>query len=71
MQVSILSERRVIPPHGMAGGENGKRGLNLWVRSDEDGSTRTISMGGKATVMMEKGHRVVIMTPGGGGYGNV
>jgi 5-oxoprolinase (ATP-hydrolysing) len=71
MQVSILSERRVIPPYGMAGGENGKRGLNLWVRSDEDGSTRTISMGGKATVMMEKGHRVVIMTPGGGGYGNV
>ena len=71
MQVSILSERRVIPPYGMAGGENGKRGSNLWVRLDGDGATRTISMGGKATVMMEKGHRVVIMTPGGGGYGNV
>lgn len=70
MQVSILSERRVIPPYGMAGGEDGKRGVNLWVRKDpRDGTERTISMGAKATVMMSVGDRVVIMTPGGGGYG--
>jgi 5-oxoprolinase (ATP-hydrolysing) len=70
MQVSILSERRVIPPYGMAGGEDGKRGVNLWVRRDpEDGTTRTISMGAKATCLMNAGDRVVIQTPGGGGYG--
>jgi len=70
MQVSILSERRVIPPYGMAGGEDGKRGVNLWVRKDPvDGSTRTISMGAKATCLMNAGDRVVIQTPGGGGYG--
>lgn len=70
LQVSILSERRVIPPYGMAGGEDGKRGRNLWVRRDPlDGSERVISVGGKATMIMEVGDRIIIQTPGGGGYG--
>ncbi|KAK8038210.1 5-oxoprolinase [Apiospora phragmitis] len=70
LQVSILSERRVIAPYGMAGGEEGKRGLNLWIRKDPtDGTTRTISLGGKATTMMNAGDRIIVMTPGGGGYG--
>jgi 5-oxoprolinase (ATP-hydrolysing) len=72
MQVSILSERRVVAPYGMAGGENGQRGKNLWVKVDpEDGSTRTINMGGKASIMARIGDRVIIQTPGGGGYGAV
>ncbi|KAF9874575.1 5-oxoprolinase [Colletotrichum karsti] len=70
MQVSILSERRVIPPYGMAGGEEGRRGVNLWIRKNEsDGTVRTISLGGKATVVMNAGDRIIIQTPGGGGYG--
>ncbi|KAH3909551.1 hypothetical protein HBH56_157960 [Parastagonospora nodorum] len=70
LQVSILSERRVIAPYGMAGGEEGKRGLNLWVRKDPiDGTIRTISLGGKATTTMNAGDRIIVMTPGGGGYG--
>ncbi|THY85482.1 putative 5-oxoprolinase [Aureobasidium pullulans] len=70
LQVSILSERRVIPPYGMAGGEEGSRGVNIWKRRDpEDGTVRTISLGGKATVQMNAGDRIIIMTPGGGGYG--
>ncbi|KZF20095.1 putative 5-oxoprolinase [Xylona heveae TC161] len=70
MQVSILSERRVIAPYGMAGGEEGQRGRNLWIRKDPfDATTRTISLGGKATVMMNKGDRIIVQTPGGGGYG--
>ncbi|KAK4144288.1 putative oxysterol binding protein [Dichotomopilus funicola] len=32
LQVSILSERRVYHPYGMAGGGEGACGLNLWVR---------------------------------------
>ncbi|CZR56840.1 probable oxoprolinase [Phialocephala subalpina] len=72
MQVSILSERRVIAPYGMAGGEEGKRGVNLWKRiSPLDGSLRTISLGGKASVMMNTGDRIIIQTPGGGGYGRL
>jgi 5-oxoprolinase (ATP-hydrolysing) len=70
MQVSILSERRVIAPYGMAGGQEGKRGVNLWIRrSEQDGTTRTISMGGKATTLMNAGDRIIVQTPGGGGYG--
>ncbi|TVY30730.1 Uncharacterized protein LHYA1_G000358 [Lachnellula hyalina] len=70
LQVSILSERRVIAPYGMAGGEEGKRGVNIWKRVDPvTGSERTISLGGKASVMMNAGDRVIIHTPGGGGYG--
>ncbi|KAH6879541.1 Hydantoinase B/oxoprolinase-domain-containing protein [Thelonectria olida] len=70
LQVSILSERRVIAPYGMAGGDEGKRGLNLWIRRDsEDGTTRTINLGGKATTQMSAGDRIIILTPGGGGYG--
>ncbi|KAH7322460.1 putative 5-oxoprolinase [Stachybotrys elegans] len=70
LQVSILSERRVIPPYGMAGGDEGKRGLNLWIRHyAEDGTTRRISMGGKATANMNAGDRIIVLTPGGGGYG--
>ncbi|KAK2626126.1 hypothetical protein QTJ16_004388 [Diplocarpon rosae] len=70
LQVSILSERRVIAPYGMAGGGEGKRGVNLWRRLDPvDGSRRTISLGGKASVMMSPGDRIIIHTPGGGGYG--
>lgn len=54
----------------MAGGKEGKRGVNLWVRRDsEDGVVRTNSLGGKATTHMNAGDRIIINTPGGGGYG--
>ncbi|KAK2611850.1 hypothetical protein N8I77_005171 [Diaporthe amygdali] len=70
MQVSILSERRVIPPYGMAGGCDGARGRNIWVRQDpKNGSERYISLGGRATTMMNPGDRIIVQTPGGGGYG--
>ncbi|KAJ5946513.1 hypothetical protein N7454_003352 [Penicillium verhagenii] len=69
MQVSILSERRVIPPYGMAGGEDGGRGVNLWLRKYPDGTSRLISLGGKATTHMNAGDHIIVHTPGGGGYG--
>lgn len=73
VQVSILSERRAIAPFGLNGGENGKRGENLWWKLDSSDSEKkytVISLGGKNTVHMNVGDRVVINTPGGGGYGS-
>lgn len=76
VQVSILSERRIYHPYGMAGGENAKCGLNLWIRKIKDKGDgrqeyRTINLGGKNTAAMQPGERIIICTPGGGGYGPV
>ncbi|KAK4705080.1 5-oxoprolinase (ATP-hydrolyzing), partial [Phenoliferia sp. Uapishka_3] len=69
VQCSILSERRITVPYGMAGGQPGKSGRNLWVRKLADGSELTVSLGGKNSAPMAAGDRIVIETPGGGGYG--
>jgi 5-oxoprolinase (ATP-hydrolysing) len=77
VQVSILSERRCFKPYGLEGGEDAGVGLNIWVRKVErkagDDSTeqeyRYISLGGKNTASMKPGERIIIKTPGGGGWG--
>lgn len=81
LQVSILSERRTRAPYGMEGGEPAMKGRNTWIkrRRREDGDLvddcleskqhRFINIGGKATVFMGKGDRLLIETPGGGGWG--
>ncbi|KAJ8102289.1 Hydantoinase B/oxoprolinase-domain-containing protein [Lipomyces tetrasporus] len=73
VQCSILSERRVYHPYGLAGGEDAHCGLNLWVRLIDDGNggkkERIINLGGKNTASMQSGERIIICTPGGGGYG--
>ncbi|WVQ73617.1 hypothetical protein IAR50_003197 [Cryptococcus sp. DSM 104548] len=66
---SIVSQRRVFPPLGLAGGSNGARGENLWLRKNEDGTFETISMGSNGMVKLRRGDRVNIKTPGGGGWG--
>jgi len=52
-------------------------GRNTWIKQrreadgdvgDEDGP-REVNIGGKASVGMGKGDRLVIETPGGGGWG--
>lgn len=95
VQVSILSERRVYHPYGLAGGEDAQCGQNIWVRnvpklegSDADVKNRAgadeksltqgqkekdevryINLGGKNTASMLAGDRIIINTPGGGGWG--
>lgn len=66
MTASILSERRTFAPYGMKGGECGQRGLNQWVHAKNG---RVVNIGGKNSVPVEAGDRVVINSPGGGGYG--
>ncbi|XXH03526.1 hypothetical protein Hte_009931 [Hypoxylon texense] len=95
MQVSILSERRVYRPYGLAGGEDAQCGLNIWVRRvqktnpEQDLATqgehpsqqeqqkeieyeeRYINLGAKNSAPMKPGDRIIVMTPGGGGWGKV
>ncbi|KAL1599458.1 hypothetical protein SLS60_007261 [Paraconiothyrium brasiliense] len=65
MSASMLSERRSIGPYGMNNGQEGRRGVNTWVKTN---GVR-ISIGGKNSVQVQPGDRLVIETPGGGGYG--
>lgn len=63
-EVTVLSERRKIPPYGFSGGGQGKAGKNIVIR---DGKTQ--EQPGKFFVSLKKGDTVRIETPGGGGYG--
>ena len=65
MTASILSNGRVHPAFGMAGGEPGQVGINRVVRSD--GRTEELAHIGQAE--MAAGDVFEIHTPGGGGYG--
>lgn len=63
----------------MEGGGPGALGRNTWVKQcrKEDGDleeesdvrTRDINIGGKATIWMGKGDKLLIETPGGGAWG--
>ena len=65
MSVSILSGHRRVPPYGMAGGEAAQTGRNRLLRSDGE----EIPLGSTDHVSVREGDRLVIETPGGGGYG--
>lgn len=62
--VTINSERRVHAPYGLGGGQPGQVGVNYLMRRQ-----RVIALKGKATFRARAGHRLVIETPGGGGWG--
>lgn len=65
MTAAILSNNRIYPPFGMAGGSPGALGKNRVERAD--GSVEQLAHIGK--VEMGVGDVFVIETPGGGGYG--
>ncbi|XP_066151271.1 5-oxoprolinase [Euwallacea fornicatus] len=65
LTLSILTERRVLRPYGMDGGQPGARGLNLLIRADG----RTINLGPKTAVQVLPGDTLRLHTPGGGGFG--
>ncbi|HZW22463.1 hydantoinase B/oxoprolinase family protein, partial [Noviherbaspirillum sp.] len=65
MTASILSNNRLVPPFGAAGGGDGRCGRNYVIRAD--GRIEELSF--IARTEMEAGDVFVIETPGGGGYG--
>ena len=66
MEVVLLSNRRRVPPYGMAGGEPGALGHN-WV---ERANGTRLEMTGTGRADVAAGDIFVIETPGGGGYGS-
>jgi 5-oxoprolinase (ATP-hydrolysing) len=62
LSVSMLSERRVTRPYGLAGGEPGQAGLNLYVKKEADGHERVINIGGKMELNVQPGERILIHT---------
>ncbi len=63
-EVTILSERRVLRPYGLAGGKPAATGKNQIIA---DGQCQ--QMPGKFSRKLAKGDMLRIETPGGGGYG--
>jgi len=63
-RVGLLTERRVLRPYGLRGGEPGRAGRNLLVRG-----ARTMTLPAKGSIDAHAGDCIRIETPGGGGFG--
>ena len=63
-QVSLLTERRTSRPYGLAGGEPALAGENMLLRGG-----RRRRLPAKITPDALRGDRILMTTPGGGGWG--
>jgi 5-oxoprolinase (ATP-hydrolysing) len=66
MTVTMLTSHRVVPPFGLKGGKPGDCGHNYVVRST--GVTEELQ--GNDEASLYPGDKLVIETPGGGGFGS-
>lgn len=79
---NIYFQRRTRQPYGLEGGGPGDFGRNTWIKRPRESEgdvpegvesgkadARLINIGGKATLLMGKGDRLLIETPGGGAWG--
>ncbi|MCD6319883.1 MAG: hydantoinase B/oxoprolinase family protein [Candidatus Desulfofervidaceae bacterium] len=64
VSVTILSERRRHAPYGLCGGKPGRRGENILIRNGQE-----CLLPGKVNLAVEPGDKLIIHTPGGGGWG--
>jgi 5-oxoprolinase (ATP-hydrolysing) len=67
MRANILANRRRVAPRGICGGVDALPGRN-WARR-ADGTVE--DLGATGSVQMQAGDSFVILTPGGGGFGEV
>jgi 5-oxoprolinase (ATP-hydrolysing) len=63
--VSLLTQRRETRPYGLAGGEPGQPGRNTLL--PRDGEPRVLPH--RVTLELAAGDRLLVETPGGGGFG--
>jgi N-methylhydantoinase B/oxoprolinase/acetone carboxylase alpha subunit len=65
--VSLVTERRLSAPWGLAGGEPGSPGEDLLLPAGDE--TRAERLPDKCTVHLQPGDILRLRTPGGGGWG--
>lgn len=65
VQVSVLTQHRAIPPYGLYGGRNGLCGEQYIIKA----SGTIITLQGTDAYDAQTGDKLVLKTPGGGGYG--
>ncbi|MGH8985945.1 MAG: hydantoinase B/oxoprolinase family protein [Acidimicrobiia bacterium] len=65
--LSLVTERRISRPWGLAGGEPGARGENWLLRGGDE--SRAERLPDKCTVHLRAGDVLRLLTPGGGGWG--
>ncbi|MDH3189776.1 MAG: hydantoinase B/oxoprolinase family protein, partial [Acidimicrobiia bacterium] len=64
--LSLMGERRRNRPWGLKGGQPGAIGEDWLIKADGD----RIRLRGKITLEVSGGDRLLVMTPGGGGWGS-
>ncbi|MBL7875221.1 MAG: hydantoinase B/oxoprolinase family protein, partial [Cyclobacteriaceae bacterium] len=64
VEVNILSQHRIEKPFGLKGGASGKSGTQKLIKRK-----KIIHLKGMDGVVADPGDRIIIETPGGGGYG--
>lgn len=65
--VSLITERRVSQPWGLAGGDSGAVGENWLLPGGDEARSRTLP--DKCTIDLRAGDVLRMRTPGGGGWG--
>jgi 5-oxoprolinase (ATP-hydrolysing) len=65
LSVSVLTQHRRVPPYGLEGGGDGALGRQRVIRT----SGEEVELDSIDGVDVEPGDRIVLETPGGGGYG--
>ena len=63
--ISLQTERRIFEPFGLHGGENGSKGVNM--KKTIEG--KEVILPGRFISKFVSGEKLIIKTPGGGGYG--
>ncbi|MEK9656885.1 MAG: hydantoinase B/oxoprolinase family protein [bacterium] len=68
LKVSLLTQRRVNAPFGLADGEAGQKGQNVRLFF-KDGAWQHRILANNVAYQASRGERLAILTPGGGGWG--
>ena len=63
--LSLISQHRNYPPYGLKGGHVGKKGKQYIIKERGE----RVALKGIDSIEVNPGDKLVIKTPGGGGYG--
>ncbi|HZY79165.1 MAG TPA: hydantoinase B/oxoprolinase family protein [Cyclobacteriaceae bacterium] len=65
LDINILSQHRAEAPYGLGGGQPGKTGRQYIIKTTQ----KKVALGGMDSATVSANDRLIIETPGGGGYG--